>query len=50
MAAKRANLEAKREARRREKEERDRLEEIRRKEEERQKTWGYWANKNLKFW
>ncbi|KAJ4384455.1 hypothetical protein N0V86_000054 [Didymella sp. IMI 355093] len=50
MAQKRANIEAKKEARRRQKEEYERQEEIRRKEEERRKSWGYWYEKNLKFW
>ena len=50
METKRANIEAKREARRRAKEEHDKLEEERRKEEERRRSWGYWINKNVRFW
>ncbi|KAF2266188.1 hypothetical protein CC78DRAFT_531846 [Lojkania enalia] len=50
MAKKRASVEAKREARRKAKEEQDRLTEERRKEEERKRTWSYWFNKNVKFW
>ena len=50
MEKKRATIEAKREARRRAKEEQDRLEEERRKEEARRKTWGYWFDKNVRFW
>lgn len=50
MEQKRANIEAKKEARRRQREEFDRQEEIRRKEEERKKSWGYWYEKNVKFW
>ncbi|KAI8939431.1 hypothetical protein NX059_003211 [Plenodomus lindquistii] len=50
MEKKRATIEAKREARRKQREEYDRQEQERRREEERQKTWGYWYQKNLKFW
>lgn len=50
MAQKRANIEAKKEARRRQREEFDRQEELRRKDEERRKSWGYWYEKNVKFW
>ncbi|KAF2177926.1 hypothetical protein K469DRAFT_696310 [Zopfia rhizophila CBS 207.26] len=50
MEQKRADIEAKREARRRAKEAADRAEEGRRREEERRKTWGYWFNKNIRFW
>jgi cytochrome c oxidase assembly protein subunit 20 len=46
MDKKRATIEAKREARRRAKEEWERQEEEKRKEEERRKTWSYWLNKN----
>ncbi|KAF2634225.1 hypothetical protein P280DRAFT_414257 [Massarina eburnea CBS 473.64] len=50
MVKKRANIEAKKEARRKAKEEQARLQEMQRLEEERKKSWSYWANKNLKFW
>ena len=50
MERKRASIEAKKEARRRAREEQDRLELVRRSEEERKKSWGYWYEKNLKFW
>jgi len=50
MDKKRATIEAKKEARRRAKEEQEKLEEARRLEEERRKSWGYWLNKNVKFW
>lgn len=50
MAKKRATMDAKKEARRKAREEHDRLEEVRRQEEERKKTWGYWYEKNIKFW
>jgi cytochrome c oxidase assembly protein subunit 20 len=50
MEKKRANIEAKKEARRRQKEEFERQEELRKGEEERRKSWGYWYQKNLKFW
>ena len=50
MEKKRANIEAKKEARRRQKEEYERQEELRKVEEERRKSWGYWYQKNLKFW
>ncbi|KAF2851100.1 hypothetical protein T440DRAFT_467841 [Plenodomus tracheiphilus IPT5] len=50
MEKKRASMEAKKEARRKQREEYDRQEQARRQEEERQKTWGYWYEKNLKFW
>jgi cytochrome c oxidase assembly protein subunit 20 len=46
MDKKRATIEAKREARRRAKEEWERQEEEKRKEEERRKTWSYWLSKN----
>lgn len=50
MEKKRATIEAKKEARRRAKEERDRLEEAQRQDEARKKSWGYWYEKNIKFW
>ncbi|PSN62479.1 hypothetical protein BS50DRAFT_603193 [Corynespora cassiicola Philippines] len=50
MEVKRANVEAKREARRRAREEQERQEEERRQEEQRRKSWGYWVSKNVKFW
>jgi cytochrome c oxidase assembly protein subunit 20 len=50
MEKKRAVIEAKKEARRRAREEQDRLEQERRLEEERRKSWGHWYQKNLKFW
>ena len=50
MEKKRASMEAKKEARRRQREEYDRQEQARRQEEERQKSWRYWYEKNLKFW
>ncbi|KAJ4290913.1 hypothetical protein N0V90_010109 [Kalmusia sp. IMI 367209] len=50
MEKKRASIEAKKEARRRAREEQERLEETRRLEEARRKTWGYWINKNVRFW
>jgi cytochrome c oxidase assembly protein subunit 20 len=50
MEKKRATIEAKKEARRRAREEYDRQEELRRKEEERKASWGYWYEKNVKFW
>ena len=49
MVERQKKIEAKKEARRKAKEEHDRLEEERRKEEER-KSWGYWFNKNVRFW
>lgn len=50
MEKKRASIEAKKEARRKAREEQERLEELRRKEEERKRTWGYWFDKNVRFW
>lgn len=50
MEKKRANIEAKKEARRRQREEFDRQEALRKAEEERKKTWAYWYQKNVKFW
>jgi cytochrome c oxidase assembly protein subunit 20 len=50
MEKKRTSIEAKKEARRRAREEHDRLEQERRRDEERRKTWGYWYEKNMKFW
>ncbi|KAL5120347.1 hypothetical protein ACEQ8H_001637 [Pleosporales sp. CAS-2024a] len=49
MEKKRAMMEAKKEARRRAREEHD-MEQARRREEERQKSWGYWYEKHVKFW
>lgn len=50
MEKKRATIEAKKEARRKAREEQERLEEEQRKEEERKRSWGYWYEKNAKFW
>jgi cytochrome c oxidase assembly protein subunit 20 len=50
MEKKRASIEAKKEARRRAREEHDRAEEERRRDEERRRSWGYWYEKNVKFW
>jgi cytochrome c oxidase assembly protein subunit 20 len=50
MEKKRAVVEAKKEARRRAREEQDRLEREQRIEEEKRKTWSHWYQKNLKFW
>lgn len=50
MEKKRASIEAKKEARRRAREEQDKLEEARRLDEQRRKSWGYWFNKNVRFW
>ncbi|KAF2018506.1 hypothetical protein BU24DRAFT_491458 [Aaosphaeria arxii CBS 175.79] len=50
MEAKRANIEAKRAARRKAREEQDRIEELQRHEEIRKRSWGYWINKNIRFW
>ncbi|KAF1946485.1 hypothetical protein EJ02DRAFT_450576 [Clathrospora elynae] len=50
MEKKRASIEAKKEARRRAREEQDRIETERRAEEERRRGWGYWYEKNVKFW
>ncbi|CAI6338905.1 unnamed protein product [Periconia digitata] len=47
---KRASMEAKKEARRRAREEQERIEEMQRQEQIRRKSWSYWASKNLKFW
>ena len=50
MEKKRASIEAKREARRRAREEHERQELARKQEEERKRSWGYWYEKNVKFW
>lgn len=50
MEKKRATMEAKREARRKQRDEHERQELARKQEEERQKSWAYWYQKNLKFW
>lgn len=51
MEKKRATIEAKKEARRRQREEQERVAEAQRLEEEqRRKSWGYWVDKNVKFW
>ena len=50
MEKKRASIEAKKEARRRAREEQERIELVQRQEEERKRTWGYWYEKNIKFW
>lgn len=50
MEKKRAMIEAKKEARRRAREEQEKLEVAQRLEEERKKSWSYWYEKNVKFW
>lgn len=50
MEKKRATIEARKEARRKSREEQMRLEEEQRREEARRKSWGYWVNKNVRFW
>ena len=50
MEKKRATIEAKKEARRRAKEEMEKAEEARKLEEQRKKSWGYWVDKNVRFW
>ncbi|KAJ4348417.1 uncharacterized protein N0V89_009791 [Didymosphaeria variabile] len=50
MEKKRATIEAKKEARRKQREEQDKLEEARRLEEQRRKSWGHWFDKNVRFW
>ena len=50
MEKKRATIEAKKEARRRMKVEQAQLQEERKKEEARKKTWSYWIDKNVRFW
>ena len=50
MEKKRASVEAKREARRKAKEEQDRMEELQRHDEMRRQSWGYWLEKNVRFW
>lgn len=50
MEKKRASIEAKKEARRRMREEQERVEEAQRLEEIRRKSWGHWFNKNVRFW
>ncbi|KAL1602744.1 hypothetical protein SLS60_006165 [Paraconiothyrium brasiliense] len=50
MEKKRATIEAKKEARRKQREEQDKLDEARRIEEQRRKSWGHWFNKNVRFW
>jgi cytochrome c oxidase assembly protein subunit 20 len=50
MEKKRATIEAKKEARRRAREEQEKLEQARRLDEERKKSWSYWYQKNVKFW
>jgi hypothetical protein len=50
MEKKRASIEAKKEARRRAREDHDMAEQARKLEGERKKTWGYWYQQNLKFW
>jgi cytochrome c oxidase assembly protein subunit 20 len=50
MEKKRATIEAKKEARRKQREEYERLEEARQLDEQRRKSWGYWMNKNVRFW
>lgn len=50
MEKKRASIEAKREARRRAKEEQDRLEESQRLEGKQRRSWSHWVEKNVRFW
>lgn len=50
MEQKRATIAAKKEARRKAREEQERREEEQRREEARRRTWGYWFNKNVRFW
>lgn len=50
MEKKRASMEAKKEARRKQREEYERQDQMQRLEEERQKSWKYWCEKNIKFW
>lgn len=50
MEKKRATIEAKKEARRRAREEQEKLADAKRLEEQRQKSWGHWINKNVRFW
>ncbi|KAF1920493.1 hypothetical protein BDU57DRAFT_508837 [Ampelomyces quisqualis] len=50
MEKKRATIEARKEARRRAREQHEQLEQARRADEERKKSWGYWYEKNIKFW
>lgn len=50
MEKKRVTIEAKKEARRRAREDHEKLLEARRIEEERKKSWSYWYEKNVKFW
>ncbi|KAF1973595.1 hypothetical protein BU23DRAFT_133400 [Bimuria novae-zelandiae CBS 107.79] len=50
MEKKRATIEARKEARRRAHEEQEKQEEARRIEEQRKKSWGYWIDKNVRFW
>jgi cytochrome c oxidase assembly protein subunit 20 len=50
MEKKRATIEAKKEARRRAREQQEQLEQAQRLEEDRRKSWGYWYEKNVKFW
>ena len=50
MDRKKADMLAKREVRRKAKEEADRLEKERRREEEWRRSWKFWLEKNLKFW
>jgi cytochrome c oxidase assembly protein subunit 20 len=50
MEKKRATIEAKKEARRRAREEHERAEQTRSVEDERRKSWSYWYEKNVKFW
>jgi cytochrome c oxidase assembly protein subunit 20 len=50
MEKKRASIEAKKEARRRAREDHDMAEQARKLEDERKKSWGHWYQQNLKFW
>lgn len=50
MQKKRATVEAKKEARRKAREEQEKLAEAKLAEEQRQKSWSHWINKNVRFW
>lgn len=50
MEKKRERIAAKQELRRKQREEYEREEEAKRIEEQKRKSWSYWANKKLKFW
>jgi cytochrome c oxidase assembly protein subunit 20 len=50
MEKKRVSIEAKKEARRKAREEYEMAEQARKLEEEKRKSWSYWYQQNLKFW